>query len=306
MKKEKIMNEESENIEKKNKNKYLGNTNKEVIKYLNDIGINLNQMKVLEGLVEDSDQTLKPIAFDFLPVKWKEKSEYIYAINKEIRKAAEYKNVELLNLGIYDNGYEILGLSVGSGKRTLLSITRIHGDELAGTNALLKMVEKYSNSPKNFRFLCIPLANPDAASKYIRYNFENKVMFDLNRKFELLRCKTTHILNDFVKDNQPDIIIDHHEQGYPGFRIYVPPNCKKSLVIAEKVMQDIKIQYPDGVSNITDEISKGNLIGYINEMYNISSILVETSFYLDLAVRVEQHCLAIDSVIQYLNEKDVI
>jgi len=101
-------------------------------------------------------------------------------------------------------------------KATLLLIARQHGNEPAGTEAALALLEHFATAPtaleqeilKFLRLAAIPVANPDGAAVGRRVNANG---VDLNRDWAALSQPETRMIDAAVRRLQPDAILDLHE-----------------------------------------------------------------------------------------------
>ena len=111
-------------------------------------------------------------------------------------------------------------------RATLLIIARQHGNERAGTETALALLEHYVAAPtaaereilKYLRLVAIPVANPDGAVAERRDNARG---VDLNRDWSDLSQPETQAIDAIVRQLQPDAILDLHElpaaSGKPAY-----------------------------------------------------------------------------------------
>ena len=111
----------------------------------------------------------------------------------------------------------------------------VHGSEPAGTEGLLRFIEKLAASPDLYpgvAFDIIPLANPWGWVHNKRLNHQG---YDLNRDFASFNTQEGRILRDFLARNHYDLIIEHHEDSSAkGFYLYQIANghdalCRKAI-----------------------------------------------------------------------------
>ena len=125
--------------------------------------------------------------------------------------------VELAGLS-YQNK-EIYTLQFGKGKTKILIWTQMHGNESTGTKALFDLIN-FLNKPGDLSYLsdqilenctikCIPMLNPDGAKVYTRLNAQK---IDLNRDFIDKKAPESKLLQEIVKDFQPEYCFNMHDQ----------------------------------------------------------------------------------------------
>lgn len=118
----------------------------------------------------------------------------------------------------YENR-EIYTLQVGKGKTKILIWTQMHGNESTGTKALFDLFN-FLNKPGDLSYMrdqivenctikCIPMLNPDGAEVYTRLNAQK---IDLNRDFIDKKAPESELLQEIVKDFQPDYCFNMHDQ----------------------------------------------------------------------------------------------
>jgi hypothetical protein len=104
--------------------------------------------------------------------------------------------------------------------RVLLS-GGIHGNEPAGVEIMVQMVEALAQNPQKYEntaFDIIPIVNPWGWSHDIRFNRDGR---DVNRDFSNFKCQESTIVRDFVEGKRYNLIIDDHEDpDAAGFYMY--------------------------------------------------------------------------------------
>jgi len=134
-----------------------------------------------------------------------------------VKTMKENFKVELVGSS-YENR-EIYTLQVGKGKTKILIWTQMHGNESTGTKALFDFFNLL-NEPGDLSYLsdqilenctikCIPMLNPDGAEVYTRLNAQK---IDLNRDFIDKKAPESELLQEIVKDFQPDYCFNMHDQ----------------------------------------------------------------------------------------------
>lgn len=113
-------------------------------------------------------------------------------------------------------------------KLKVLYMGRIHGDEPAGTEALLYFAQQLCAKPelqsllKQIDFYLIPMVNVDGAAAN-RRRATNKM--DLNRDQSTLISPESHALQSYVHKIQPQVAVDFHE--------YYAANSRYSSVVSD-------------------------------------------------------------------------
>lgn len=105
-----------------------------------------------------------------------------------------------------------------SGKPTVLFMAQQHGNEPAGSEALLVAAKQLLSGPwsgvlNSINVILVPRANPDAAVAQTRA-LGNAI--DLNRDHLLLRSPEARALARLVRDYRPMVIVDNHEYPVGG------------------------------------------------------------------------------------------
>ncbi len=99
---------------------------------------------------------------------------------------------------------------------TLFIIARQHGNEAAGSESALAILQHFAAAPttlerdilKYLRIVAVPVANPDGAAKYRRANSRG---VDLNRDWGRLSQPETRMIEAAVRRERPNAILDLHE-----------------------------------------------------------------------------------------------
>lgn len=136
--------------------------------------------------------------------------------------------------------------------KRLFVITRQHGDEPAGTEAMLSLIEDltFLSDPetadllKKVSFFIVPMVNPDGADKYQRRNANGA---DLNRDWLQQSQPEIRCVRAAIDAVAPDVLIDAHELS-PGntrgdFVETAGPTCGASpdLVAESARIQDLVV-----------------------------------------------------------------
>ncbi|WP_255593369.1 M14 family metallopeptidase [Acidovorax sp. sic0104] len=136
----------------------------------------------------------------------------------------------LLNLGMSQRGEPLLGLVVAraagtdpvqldnSGKPTVVLIGQQHGDEPAGSEALLVISRELTQGLlepllDRINVVIVPRANPDGAAAGTRVTANG---VDMNRDHLLLNTPEARALAKVVNDYRPILVLDAHEYTVGG------------------------------------------------------------------------------------------
>ncbi len=123
------------------------------------------------------------------------------------------------NIGYSYLKKDIYSISIGNGKKKILIWSQMHGNESAGTKALFDLFS-FLGETKNFlelkktilnncTIVCIPMLNPDGAEVYTR---ENAQKIDLNRDVIDKKAVESAILQDLLKNTDPEYCFNLHDQ----------------------------------------------------------------------------------------------
>ena len=136
----------------------------------------------------------------------------------------------LLNLGMSQRGEPILGLLAtraagtepvqldNSGRPTVVLIGQQHGDEPAGSEALLVVARELTQGLlepllDRINVVIVPRANPDGAAAGTRVTANG---VDMNRDHLLLNTPEARALAKVVNDYRPILVVDAHEYTVAG------------------------------------------------------------------------------------------
>ncbi|MFP5443171.1 MAG: M14 family zinc carboxypeptidase, partial [Betaproteobacteria bacterium] len=137
---------------------------------------------------------------------------------------------KLLNLGMSQRGEPILGLLVTraagtepvnldtSGRPTVVLVGQQHGDEPAGSEALLVISRELTHGLlepllDRINVVVVPRANPDGAAVGTRVTANG---VDMNRDHLLLNTPEARALAKVVNDYRPILVVDAHEYTVVG------------------------------------------------------------------------------------------
>ncbi len=141
-------------------------------------------------------------------------------------EAAGQPSVTVLSLGSSQNGVPIEALlfsRVGdlaqrAARPTVLLVGQQHGDEPAGSEALLVIAQELARGPlirllDRINVIVLPRANPDGAQDGRRVTASG---IDANRDHLLLRTPEAQAQAQLVREYQPMVVIDAHEYTVVG------------------------------------------------------------------------------------------
>ena len=105
-----------------------------------------------------------------------------------------------------------------SGKPTVLLVGQQHGDEPAGSEALLVIAQHIGDGPlasllDRINVIVLPRANPDGADAKTRVSANG---IDINRDHLLLRTPEAQAQAKLVREYRPQVVVDAHEYTVVG------------------------------------------------------------------------------------------
>ncbi len=135
-----------------------------------------------------------------------------------------------INFKRLSNGYKFYYININDrkeAKRSICFSAGIHGDEIAGPNAVLRYLSKFN---PDIHLLIFPVANPYGFDREQRYN---ALKHDINRRFcdRLLvgEAKTVHNL---IKKCQPDLFCSLHEwKAEDGYYMYASDKIQEETYL---------------------------------------------------------------------------
>ena len=118
--------------------------------------------------------------------------------------------------------FPILQLDWNRGKadKRLLVLAGVHGNEIAGTLAILDLVEDIKHRPdsyKNWHIQIITPVNPVGVAYQSRYNEDGR---DLNRDFKDFQAVGARLQRDVVEAFNPTIVVTLHESSDKDFFMF--------------------------------------------------------------------------------------
>lgn len=155
------------------------------------------------------------------------------------------KTIGQVSYGTYQSPVWVVSFSPEAAiKHKVLLSGGIHGNEPAGVEAMVQMVDTLAKNPQKYTdtsFDIIPIVNPWGWSHDIRFNQEG---CDVNRDFSTFKCQESAIVRDFASGKRYDLIIDDHEDpDANGFYMYQYDNPDTWL--SRKLINTVRNQgYP--------------------------------------------------------------
>lgn len=186
---------------------------------------------------------------------------------------------------------------------TLFIISGIHGNEVAGVNAL----ENYNFNLSKGRVILIKRGSADALNQGVRYPY---YLQDLNRCFPGVRHgreteRLAYEMFNVIKKYQPNLVLDLHEaEEYGEYSM----NAANSLIMNNiSSNHNLLIQILDRLNNTNlktkftfeDGSPKGSINKEVSERLSIPVITVETDIERPLQERINIHKEVIKILLNY-------
>ena len=188
----------------------------------------------------------------------------------------------------------------------ILIVGGIHGDEPAGVQACSELAENLI--PPRGQLILIPVANPPALTAQKRFFPSDS---DLNRAFgsEAAKGNTVGLrdaLWSLLIARKVDWVIDLHEAR--GFYREGENTVGQTLIFSPAPeTADLVMKILDGINRQLDSDlaftylsppKSGSLVQEAYEQLDIPGLIVETSKEQELATRVAQHRLVVESIVE--------
>ncbi|MBM4454076.1 MAG: M14 family metallocarboxypeptidase [Chloroflexi bacterium] len=230
------------------------------------------------------------------------------------------KTIGQVSYGTYQAPVWVVSFSPAVIKRKALLSGGIHGNEPAGVEVMVQMVEMLAKNPHEYgsiAFDIIPIVNPWGWSHDVRFNQEGR---DVNRDFATFKCQESAIIRDFASGKRYDLIIDDHEDpNAKGFYMYQYANpdtwLSRKLIntvrgLGYPIEQDVNmiiLKTDDGLVNaplwglwymkLTGQLSITNYF----RLNNSSKVYtIETPTKLDWEDRLKVHMIALEILLDSL------
>jgi zinc carboxypeptidase len=135
-------------------------------------------------------------------------------------EASSHGRVEVASAGLSGEGRELWYATVGTGPDVFWLQSRIHGNELHSTEAVLQILRYLASSGsaeartirENLTVIVIPMYNPDGATANIRQS-TTPFRIDLNRDWELFRQPESRAFYELWEATRPRLALDLHHMG---------------------------------------------------------------------------------------------
>lgn len=121
----------------------------------------------------------------------------------------------------------------------VLVVGGIHGNEPAGVEAVLDLIQTVAGSPGKYNSMAfdfIPCVNPWGWAHDIRFNQNGR---DINRDFASFKSREAAIIRDFVEGKTYDLILDHHEDPSAG-GFYLYQYDKPDTILSRAVIENVR------------------------------------------------------------------
>lgn len=197
----------------------------------------------------------------------------------------------------------------------------VHGDEPAGVEIMVQMIETLAENPQkyeNIYFDIVPIVNPWGWSHDIRFDQDGR---DVNRDFASFTSQEAVIIREFTTGKKYDLIVDHHE-CFDGTGFFMYQLANRSQSISRKVIKAVRDQgYPieQDVRMITLKTEDGlidapmwtlrfvrlvnrlSMTNYFRLNDNDIVYLIETPAGLSWESRLTMHKIALDILLNSLS-----
>lgn len=287
------------------------------------IGLNYKNIKLIHKYY------LSPCYYDN-PVKQLDYPQVFFEVdlNEYYQKISELStqhfNIDTLETIDYKNQqYPVLRISnkeIGpqnSFKKKLLILAGVHGNESAGTLAILELLKEYNAKPLKFKDWEINIVTPVNPAGTIEMSRYNEYGCDLNRKVKTSLQKGIVLQRAIVDSFKPDVIVNMHEAPSSGFLIHSNEHLDDGLLLkllkdtensgivlsnkdylgrALKIKGNSKIS---GVFKLFNKLAKVQALGdYVSEK-GIVEITTESGWNSkDRFQRINSHALIVSSLIK--------
>ena len=127
------------------------------------------------------------------------------------------KLLDIQQIGMSENDLPIYLIKLGTGSKTLVYWSQMHGNESTTTKAVFDFLKLLTHNKADLvakileecTIYIIPILNPDGAKAYTRLNYHN---IDLNRDAQDLSQKESLVLDKVLRQNKPDFAFNLHGQ----------------------------------------------------------------------------------------------
>lgn len=127
------------------------------------------------------------------------------------------KLLDIQQIGMSENDLPIYLIKLGTGSKTLVYWSQMHGNESTTTKAVFDFLKLLTHNKADLvakileecTLYIIPILNPDGAKAYTRLNYHN---IDLNRDAQDLSQKESLVLDKVLRQYKPDFAFNLHGQ----------------------------------------------------------------------------------------------
>ena len=232
-----------------------------------------------------------------------------------------------------ENGIPIYRIKVGTGNKTILLWSQMHGDESTATKVLFDLFsyikeehqtdKQLINLLKGYTLVFVPMLNPDGALSYTRENANN---IDLNRDALALKTKGGQVLNKLIRTLKPTYAFNLHDQDsfynisgtdqVATFSFLAPAadidkklteGRKQAMSVIYSMFQALQIEIPNHMGRYNDTYCD-NCFGDQIQKLGIPTILIESGHYPNDETRKETrkyHFIALLSVLFKIASNDL-
>jgi hypothetical protein len=185
-------------------------------------------------------------------------------------------------LGYSENNIPIYKISLGSGKKRILSWSQMHGNESTGTKALFDLFNFFESNDEEINKITdkiianctlefIVLLNPDGAINFTRENAHN---IDLNRDAVALKAAESKLLRNTLDHFNPHFCFNLHDQRSifnvegtknPATISFLAPseNLERSLTDGRKQTMSVIVS----MNTLLQQIIPNHVGRYTDEFY---------------------------------------
>lgn len=197
----------------------------------------------------------------------------------------------------------------------VMIVARQHGNEPAGTRAMLRLINAYaSDVDGTFNDLIgsptiriVPIANPDGANAFVRYTSNGR---DMNRDWTRCSLPETRAIMHTVNQHKPEVLLDLHELT-PGdhdntYVLGIPSRCSSGLISYLK--DTINILGVSASCRTHEHYHTSCLLHRrFASLYGRPALLVESKYRGDPAAHLQDrsdfHLLVVLATIEYINSR---
>jgi protein MpaA len=211
-------------------------------------------------------------------------------------------------------GYPVynITLSRDSGLPTVLLMGGVHGDEPAGVEAVLKLLQRdLDHWLETFCFEVIPCFNPHG---YVHDNRHNGQDLDLNWAYECDGIPEIRALRDLIEGRRFEFVMDFHEDWEsPGFYLY--ELCRGTMSVGPEVVRRVASICPLNTAALIEGQRAENGLVYpdlekerklrgtgtplaLYDFYSDHLLTSESPTGLALETRVQTHVITMETVME--------